>query len=106
MIPALATTLVLAGTAVLGTGVWRQRHRLALPWSDPRHGFGLLCATRAVLVGGASIVAGTGLLAGATTVVGLAAVIGGEELLETSVAIAALRADLVRRNLAGPFTRR
>lgn len=51
---------------------------------------------RAALVAAGLVGAGLGWIYGSTTVVGLALVIAGEELLETSTVIAALRRETVR----------
>lgn len=84
--------LVVAGATVVVAGLRRHRRGLGLPLTSSAASLPLACALRAVLVGGACIAAGLGWLAGSWTVVGLACVIGAEELLETSVVIAALRA--------------
>ena len=60
---------------------------------DARHALVLAQWLRAGIVLGCALAAVTGWLAGSSTVVGLAAVIAGEELLEISVVIGALRLD-------------
>jgi hypothetical protein len=85
--------LVALGLAIVAVGSWRHRVAWHLPVTSRASTLPLACALRACLVGGAIAAAGLGWLSGSTTVVGLACVIGLEELLETSVVIAALRAQ-------------
>jgi hypothetical protein len=88
--------LVVAGAGVVAGGLWRHRRGLRLPLTSSGASLPLACGLRAVLVGGACLVVGVGWLAESWAAVGLACVIGGEELLETSVVIAALRAQASR----------
>jgi hypothetical protein len=92
-LPALAVT---AGLVIALAGLWRHRRVVDMPLASRGSTLPLACALRAVLVGGALVAGGLGALAGSSAVVGLACVIGLEELLETSVVIAALRAQDVR----------
>jgi hypothetical protein len=87
------TLLIAAGLGIACGGLWRHRRVRRLPLASRASTLPLACALRAVLVGGALAAAGAGWLAGSPTVVTLASVIGLEELLETSVVIAALRAQ-------------
>jgi hypothetical protein len=84
---------ILLGATVVVVGVGRHRRGLRLPLTTSAASLPLASALRAVLVGGACVAAGIGWIAGSRTIVGLACVIGAEELLETSVVIAALRAQ-------------
>lgn len=85
--------LVAGGIAIVAGGLWRHRSVLRLRLTSPESTLPLACGLRAVLVGGALAAAGLGWLHGSPTIVGLACVIGLEELLETSVVIAALRSQ-------------
>ena len=58
-----------------------------------RHALMLAQRLRTIIIGACALVGGLGWLAGSSTVVGLAAIIAGEELLEISVVIGALRLD-------------
>ncbi len=60
---------------------------------DAHHALMLAQWLRAGIVLACALAAGAGWLAGSSTVVGLALVIAGEELLEISVVIGALRLD-------------
>lgn len=51
---------------------------------------------RATLVGGALVAGGLGIFSESTVLVGLALIIGGEELLETSMVVAALKDEKKR----------
>jgi hypothetical protein len=91
-----AATLVALGTFCLARAVIRyargRRERGAtgrnLEW---------VRALRASLVGGALVGGGFGIFSESAVLVGLALIIGGEELLETSVVVAALK-DEKRRS--------
>ena len=60
---------------------------------DARHALMLAQWLRVIIVVACALAASLGWLAGSSTVIGLAAVIAGEELLEISVVIGALRLD-------------
>jgi hypothetical protein len=59
----------------------------------------LACGLRSVLVGGACVAFATGIFLESSVLVLIALAIGGEELLETSAVIFALRDDLARKTL-------
>jgi hypothetical protein len=107
-----ATALVLGGIALALRAVWAERRGMALPSTDPHKGVAFVRALRGVLVGLAAAVMGVAWIWQLDTVFLVAAVIGGEELLETSVVVAALddaeRRGVwshVSRNCAGRFSR-
>jgi hypothetical protein len=90
-----ATLLAASGAAML---VRSGRHiRAARHAADPRRALSIARAFRLVTVGSACIGIGAGWAWGAGWLVGLSLIIGGEELLETSVVIQALK-DGLRRN--------
>jgi hypothetical protein len=83
---------------VSGVGLWlvvygilRERPGIRLPVSDPHKGVALVRALRSVLVGLALAGIGIAWTWHLPCVLGLCCIIGGEEALETSVVIAALR---------------
>ena len=87
------TLAIVCGLAIVLGGIWRHRGVLRLPLASRASTLPLARTLRAVLVGGALAAAGVGWLYDSRTVVALACVIGLEELMETSVVIAALRAQ-------------
>ena len=87
------TLAIVSGLAIALAGLWRHRGVLRMPLASRGSSLPFACALRAVLVGGALALGGAGWAYDSTTVVGLACVIGLEELLETSVVVAALRAQ-------------
>lgn len=86
-----AVALVVAGAILAAWAVWREWPRLRLPVTDRRKALGLACWLRTTIAGLALVAVGAGWLGRHTGVVGVALVILGEEMLETSVVIAALR---------------
>lgn len=86
--PALA--LIGLGLAIVVRGVWRQRHGIALPVTRFAKGAAMTRALRSVLTGAATAGVGVAWWAHFDLLLTLSLVIGGEELLETSVVIAAL----------------
>lgn len=93
-----AAVLVMAGLGIVARGVWRQRRGIGLPVTRAAKGAALARALRSVLTGLATSGIGIGWWAHLDLLLVLSLVIGGEELLETSVVIAALD-DAERRHL-------
>ncbi len=94
--PAMA--LVAAGLGIVGRGLWRQRRDMALPVTRAAKGVAMTRALRSVLTGLATVGVGVAWWAHLDLLLALSLVIGGEELLETSVVIAALD-DADRRHV-------
>jgi hypothetical protein len=88
----MAWILVLAGIAVAVRGIRRQAPGLGRPVTDAAKGAALLRAFRAVVVGLTLIGLGLAWEWQLGWLLGLTLVIGGEELLESTVVIAALDA--------------
>ena len=88
---ALAWFLIAGGVALVAWGLRRETAALACPVTDPEKGYALVRCLRTTVVGLALVGVGAGWLWQLPILVGLSSVIGGEELLETSVVIAATR---------------
>jgi len=86
-----------AGLALAACGVRREAVALSRPVTDPEKGYAFVRCLRTTLVGLALATIGAGWLWQLPALVGLACVIGTEELLETSVVIAATRRARARK---------
>lgn len=87
----LAALLVLGGLALAARGVRREAVGLRLPVTDPAKALALVRVLRTGILGLAFAGVGAGLARHVGALVGVSLVIAGEELLETSVVVAALR---------------
>lgn len=88
----LALALVVVGLGIAVRGVRRHADGLRRRPTDPRLGYALMRAGRSVLTGLATVAAGIGLALDVPWLFWVALAIGAEELLETSVVVAALDA--------------
>lgn len=93
-----AAALIAAGLGIVVRGIWRQRRGIGLPVTRAAKGAALTRALRSVLTGFATAGIGVAWWAHLDLLLALSLVIGGEELLETSVVIAALD-DAERRRV-------
>jgi hypothetical protein len=89
--PASAVVLVVAGLALAGGGIARQRRGLRRPVTDPAKALALVRSLRALIVGLCLVAFGAGWLWDVHALCGVALVILVEEMLETSVVVIALR---------------
>jgi hypothetical protein len=88
--PALA--LVVTGALCAAGAIQREWAGLRLPVTDPRKALALARWLRTTILGLALVAVGAGWLCQHGAVVGVALIIVGEEMLEISVVVAALRA--------------
>lgn len=93
-----AAALIAGGLAIVVCGVWRQRRGIGLPVTRAAKGTAMARALRSVLTGLAAIGVGAAWWGHLELLLVVSLVIGGEELLETSVVIAALD-DAERRRV-------
>jgi hypothetical protein len=93
-----AAVLAIAGLGIVVRGIWRQRRGIGLPVTRAAKGAAMARALRSVLTGLAIVGVGVAWWAHLDLLLVLSLVIGGEELLETSVVIAALD-DAERRRV-------
>jgi hypothetical protein len=96
-----AAALIVLGAGIVVRGIWRQRRGIGLPVTRAAKGAAMTRALRSVLTGLATVGIGVAWLAHLDLLLMVALVIGGEELLETSVVIAALD-DAERRGVWAP----
>lgn len=95
---AVLALLVGCVTCLRGVHLWWLRREAGE--SGPSGTLSLARGLRSVLVGGALMAFATGIFVESPVLVAIALAIGGEELLETSAVIFALRDDLARRTLS------
>jgi hypothetical protein len=86
-----AAVFMIAGTTLVGYGIWRDATALALPVSNPAKGTALVRAFRIAILGLCVASIGLAWLWQIGWLIVLAACVAGEELLETSVVMAAIR---------------
>ena len=96
-----AAALIVLGAGIVVRGIWRQRRGIGLPVTRAAKGAAMTRALRSVLTGLATVGIGVAWWAHLDLLLMVALVIGGEELLETSVVIAALD-DAERRGVWAP----
>jgi hypothetical protein len=96
----LAVALVVLGLALAVWAVRRAIAQLRLEPRDPQRALAIVRGFRLAIVGLAAAGSGLGYGLDIAWLSGLSLVIGGEELLESSVAIRALEADRRRRAAA------
>jgi hypothetical protein len=89
--PYPAVLLVALGLAVVVLGIARQGTELRRPVTDPALALALARALRASILGLAAMAFGIGWLWQVAPLVLIALVVAGEEMLEISVVVAALR---------------
>jgi hypothetical protein len=87
----LALALIGVGIALLMWSVWSNLGDMRRSLADPRKGLGLARWLRTTILGLAAIAVGVGWTWGIWPLVGLALVIAGEETLETTVVISAMK---------------
>jgi hypothetical protein len=99
----VALVAIGVGIALLVWSVWSNLDDLRRPLSDPTKALGLARWLRTTILGLAAVAVGIGLLWNTWPVIGLALIIAGEETLETTSVIHAMKrypgmaAESVRR---------
>jgi hypothetical protein len=88
-----AVALILFGLGCCAWAAVRDPAGLGLPMTDRRKGFALARWLRTTILGLALVAVGAGWLCQHATVIGVALVILGEEMLEISVVLAAMRME-------------
>jgi hypothetical protein len=95
----LGAVLLAGGAGVAAAGVIRQRAGLRRPVTDPAMGVALIRVLRSAVAGLGLAGLGIGWLWNLPPVAGLLLVIAGEELLETSVVLAATQKPIAQPSL-------
>ena len=92
----MAAFLIVVGLVVIVVAIARERRGLARPVTDPLKALALARAFRVAIVGIAMTGVGAGWLWEVRALVVLSIVVAAEEVLETSVVVAALGAAVRR----------